>query len=208
MAVQRRVVEQHARDDERAGERSPPRLVGTRDEADAETAVVAEEALARWRAHRPEDIGRPGTRSCRLCADFVPRRRERAQNGSTQPALRSSSTTSQPAFFSVARYQSQPPSRSFAAQTKTVVSRSTNQADGLSVQRVFATSYRDAESVVLDRDPGARLARRLGPAAREQQDAGEQQGEPGESAWAATLAQGYDWRSSRMRAFLPTRPRR
>jgi hypothetical protein len=51
--VEEVVVEQHAGDDERAGERPPSRLVGSGDEADAETAVVAEKALSRRRAHGP-----------------------------------------------------------------------------------------------------------------------------------------------------------
>ena len=67
--VERVVVEQDAGDDERAGERSSARLVGARDEPDAEPAVVAEKPLAGLGAHRSEDIGRPGTRSCRVRVD-------------------------------------------------------------------------------------------------------------------------------------------
>ena len=52
-AAQRGVVEEDPRDDERPGERASARLVCTRDEADAEAAVVCEEALAGRATHRP-----------------------------------------------------------------------------------------------------------------------------------------------------------
>ena len=46
MVAQRAVVEQDARDDERAGERAAPRLVRAGDEARAEAAIEAQELLA------------------------------------------------------------------------------------------------------------------------------------------------------------------
>src|SRR6476659_8163081 len=62
MSAQRLVVEEHPRDDERAGERAAARLVRARDEADAEPAVVSKQALAGRERHEPEDSpprGRP-----------------------------------------------------------------------------------------------------------------------------------------------------
>ena len=63
VVVQPRVVEQDACDDERAGERAAPRLVGARDEARAELAVVLEELPAGATSHCREDSaalsGRP-----------------------------------------------------------------------------------------------------------------------------------------------------
>ena len=70
--LERLVVEQDAGDDERARQRASPRLVRARDEADAEPAVVAEQALSRCECSSPEDIARPGTCSCRLRAGLVP----------------------------------------------------------------------------------------------------------------------------------------
>ena len=46
------VVEQHAGDHERAGQRAAARLVGARDEARAELPVVARGASDRWSAAR------------------------------------------------------------------------------------------------------------------------------------------------------------
>ena len=50
-AVQRRVVEEDAGDDERPCERASTRLVGTRDEADAEPPVETQESLSGLRGH-------------------------------------------------------------------------------------------------------------------------------------------------------------
>ena len=67
--AQARVVEQHTGDDERPGERAPPGLVGSGDEARAELAVELEELLA-GPAHAPDDsaAGRraPVTNQCNL----------------------------------------------------------------------------------------------------------------------------------------------
>ncbi len=59
VSAQRPVVEQHAGDDEGAGERAAARLVRARDEADAEPTVVSKQALAGRERHVPEDS--PGT---------------------------------------------------------------------------------------------------------------------------------------------------
>ena len=143
-SVERVVVEQDAGDDERPRERSSARLVRTGDEADAEPSVIAEKPLAGLGAHRSEDIGRPGACSRRVRVNRSPAVAAMRQNGRMQSAFGRSSFTSQPAFCSVAPYQSHPPERRFAAQMKTSVSRSMNQAEGLSVQRVRPRSYSEA----------------------------------------------------------------
>src|SRR3954452_12280626 len=65
---------------------------------------------------------------------------------------------------------------------------------------------------LVDRDPRPGLAWRLGAAPGEQQGATEERDKPDEAhardASAACRRRAYGWRSSRMRAFLPTRPRR
>src|SRR5713226_1797516 len=68
VVAQALVVEQHTGDDERPGERTTARLVRTGDEADAETAVEAEEPL-------------PGTLARHLAEDSP------GPRGSTVPAL-------------------------------------------------------------------------------------------------------------------------
>jgi hypothetical protein len=55
VAAERAIVEEHAGDDERPGERSPPGLVRTRHEAHAEPAIVCEEPLAARAGHAAED---------------------------------------------------------------------------------------------------------------------------------------------------------
>src|SRR5919106_423494 len=63
VAVQGGIVEEDARDDEGAGERAAPGLVGTRDEADAELSIVCEEPLAWWSGHPPRiDASSAGAR--------------------------------------------------------------------------------------------------------------------------------------------------
>ena len=54
-AAELRVVEQHAGDDERAGERPPSGLVRARDVTDAEAPVEPEKALAGGASHAAED---------------------------------------------------------------------------------------------------------------------------------------------------------
>ena len=96
-AVERVVVEQDAGDDERSRERAPARLVRAGDEADAEPAVVAEKPLAGRERIAPRISADPE----RVRDDFVsidPQLSPMRQNGRMQPALRRSSTTSQPAF--------------------------------------------------------------------------------------------------------------
>ena len=68
VALQQLVVEQDARDDERARQRAPARLVRARDEAHTETAVVAKQALTRRGAHGPRISPDPE----RVRAGFVP----------------------------------------------------------------------------------------------------------------------------------------
>src|SRR5262245_40752114 len=53
--TQRLIVEEHARDDERPGERATARLVRTRDVADAELAVEPEETLAAGPSHAADN---------------------------------------------------------------------------------------------------------------------------------------------------------
>jgi hypothetical protein len=72
MAAQHVVVEQHARDDERAGERAAPRLVGTRDVARTELAIVAQKALAAAQWHAVENSAALRTGPRRLRAGLVP----------------------------------------------------------------------------------------------------------------------------------------
>jgi hypothetical protein len=54
------VVEEHTRDDERAGERSPACLVRAGDETYAESPVVREETLAARTSHAADDRRRRG----------------------------------------------------------------------------------------------------------------------------------------------------
>ena len=53
--MQRSVVEENSGDDEGAGERPTPRLVGARNEADVELAIEPEEPLAAGSSHAAEN---------------------------------------------------------------------------------------------------------------------------------------------------------
>ena len=111
------------------------RLVGARDEAHAEPAVVAEQSLSgrewpRLRGYRVRP--RNGFRARSAVAGFVPAQPRRPTGRSRRCARSTSDLPAGVLRASRVVPVAAAPSRRFAAQTKTSVSRSTNHGAGLS----------------------------------------------------------------------------
>ncbi len=223
VAAQCGVVEQHARDDQRPGERPATGLVGARDEPNARAVGRSGAAAGRSEVAPPEDSPRSRTTSCRLRAARPTRP---ARPGPAARALTRTPCSLRPSLQAhLGRHARHGRHELHAEPVASTVGPAHGADDdarlALDEPGTRVPGAVDVPGIVrrvagdgrLDRLASESLRVVLHTAAREEEDAtaAHDQREDGAhdvNVVVGARSAGYDWRSSRTRDFLPTRPRR